>query len=555
MDRENFFILLKLKLDPPENDDAVIRAAIDTSINIWKDNSNKGIGRAKWEGYLKLTDEIRRVMLDPNLRKEEAEALKYAEANKEFAKWAEDFAKGPIEKGLMEQDELSIYDVISKDSDGKLLKRVYGPSDSIDTLRKRVSELSEEYRQKNQATKQELNRKFSAFFEDPDNKEKYAKYVEQKWKKEIEETIQKTQVNKVIQAGILDKIYTRPWFDSRHVQEIADNYCKQKGYQIDKTSRPSSDKISNLYKLARRAREEGNNDQAFRKYEALLQEDPDNWEPNFYAAYYSGLYILTNDEPGGSVRIVGGRVKLSYAYRSGLEPCISRMHNCLDTVFSFIEEIQDYDEQKAAVTEVYVNIMDAAQLLSRLVDDEHQRMKREIDHYASETNEENSIVFKNMDKMSMGSTNNSNRDSYKRDISSMTSFVESRKKRIEEIVAKRRFDEYWDAHKSERADLESEKKSLIDQWNSVYNEQWEIPGYREMMNRYAQVQSLTAEKNAISFFKRSEKQAVQLQIDSVNAYIAQIQSQINPAIEAIQKRIAPLKSRVETIDYELTKPR
>jgi DNA-directed RNA polymerase subunit M/transcription elongation factor TFIIS len=45
------------------------------------------------------------------------------------------------------------------------------------------------------------------------------------------------------------------------------------------------DKLVNLYKVARRAREDGNTAQAFKYYEQLQMEDPDNWESTFFIAY------------------------------------------------------------------------------------------------------------------------------------------------------------------------------------------------------------------------------------------------------------------------------
>ena len=563
MDRENFYKLLKL--DPSENDEATILATIEKYVNIWKDNQNRGgMGRAKWAGYLDLVPEIKRVMLDPRLRQAEAEKAKDEAANKdtnkEYEKWASDFVKSQLETELIERGLLSIYDFLSQDSEGKDSVK-YGPSNSVSDLKARAAKLFEEYRQKNKADEQKLIGKCTAFLEKLENldeKKKYDKYVEQKWKTKIEDNIEAIQDKQVVQAFAVQNIikkYTRNWFDSGRAQEIADNYCKQKGYQVDKSSQPNSDKISNLYKLARRARADGNTDQAFRQYDALLQEDPDNWEPNFYAAFYSGINILKNDEPGGSVRIVGGQVKLSYEYRSGLTPCIIRIYNCLDTVFSLIEEIQDYDEQKAAATEVYENVMAIAQQLTRAVDAEHQRMKQEIDHFATETNESDSIFLKNMDKMNMGSTNNSNRDSYKRDISSMISLVESRKKILEEIVAKRRFDEYWGAHQAEKAEFESLKISLNQQIKELNNEIRAIPGQADIIRLTGEINSLAFEKNAISIFKRKERQAVQMEIDLRNNELSQIRTRLAPAVGALQSRIVPLINKIKEIDYELTRPR
>jgi len=233
--RENFYILLKL--DPLENDETVILAAIEKNLNIWKGNLSKGISRAKWEGYLALEPEIRRVMLDPSLRRAEAKAAKEAESNKGYEKWAAEFAKDPMEIGLNEQDILSVYDFLSKDSDGNDSAQ-YGPHDSAASLKARASKLYEDYRQKNKAAEQNLIGKCAAFIEkmaNPGEKKNYDRYIEKKCGKKIEDNIQSVQYSKVITDAafqIIVKKYSRDWFSAERVREAAENYCRQKGYTI-----------------------------------------------------------------------------------------------------------------------------------------------------------------------------------------------------------------------------------------------------------------------------------------------------------------------------------
>jgi hypothetical protein len=233
MVRDNFYVLLKL--DPSENDEAVINEAIERSLNLWKDNLNKGIGRAKWEGYLKLEQEIRRVMLNPQLRQVEAEAAKDAKPDKAFDKWAADFARDPIEKGLTDLGIFSVYDFLSMDSDGNTSDRLYEPDDSFTVLKKRISALSEEYRQKNKTAEQTLIGKCSALLEDSEKKKHYDKYIVQKLKKEIEQATEIAQYKKEISNSAYQnniKKYTKSWFSVECVREVANSYCRQKGYEI-----------------------------------------------------------------------------------------------------------------------------------------------------------------------------------------------------------------------------------------------------------------------------------------------------------------------------------
>lgn len=51
----------------------------------------------------------------------------------------------------------------------------------------------------------------------------------------------------------------------------------------------TSDEFKNLYKLARRAKDENNADEAAKYYEKILAKDLNNWEANFYAVYFQAM--------------------------------------------------------------------------------------------------------------------------------------------------------------------------------------------------------------------------------------------------------------------------
>jgi len=315
-------------------------------------------------------------------------------------------------------------------------------------------------------------------------------------------------------------------------------------------------KLDNLKKVARRAREDGNTDQAFKHYEQLSIEDPDNWESAFFVAYYSAISKLKNDQPGDSVRVTGNTVKLGVNYRSGIGPAISTITNCLDSVFNLIEDIKEYEDQKVAVETVSDYVDSASKNLNEIIDSEYRRMSREISNYSSQTE---SGVLKTMGTMSMNSQNKSTRNDYNQHVSDMLTLLEERKKRLVEVVGKRRFDEYWAAHQSEKTELESEKQSLTEQIAALNEEITTVPqktdGYATMVELQKKAENLASEKKALGLLKIKEKKAVQVQIDSTNGEIAPIQERINAAIEEVQKRITPLQSRIEAIDTELTRPR
>lgn len=72
--RENFFIILELKFDPPVNDETVISKTIKDKCAEWTKSVAMGSGKAKQkaEQYLSMKAEIEKIMLDPAARSKEA---------------------------------------------------------------------------------------------------------------------------------------------------------------------------------------------------------------------------------------------------------------------------------------------------------------------------------------------------------------------------------------------------------------------------------------------------------------------------------------------------
>lgn len=72
---DNYFVLLELTFEPMENDDETILAAILRKQKEWCSEGNP-VKAATYRKYLSHLDEIKKVMLDPVLRKQEAENAK-----------------------------------------------------------------------------------------------------------------------------------------------------------------------------------------------------------------------------------------------------------------------------------------------------------------------------------------------------------------------------------------------------------------------------------------------------------------------------------------------
>ncbi|MBU2490012.1 MAG: DUF1566 domain-containing protein, partial [Proteobacteria bacterium] len=89
MDRENFYYLLELSVDPPEENPARIEEAIKKMQAQWSRFRNHPTKGLQAKGYIGLIPEIRRVMLDPELRRSEAEAAVGQAQGREDEKYTE----------------------------------------------------------------------------------------------------------------------------------------------------------------------------------------------------------------------------------------------------------------------------------------------------------------------------------------------------------------------------------------------------------------------------------------------------------------------------------
>lgn len=76
MDRENFYLLLELSMDPPEEDPVKIEEAIKRMQTTWSRLRNHPTKGIQAKSYIGLIPEIRKVMTDPALRRAEASAAK-----------------------------------------------------------------------------------------------------------------------------------------------------------------------------------------------------------------------------------------------------------------------------------------------------------------------------------------------------------------------------------------------------------------------------------------------------------------------------------------------
>lgn len=79
---ENYFILLELPFDPPEGDNNKISEAISKKQAQWSRDMSNPVKKAKASEYLAHLEDIKKVMLDPAARKQEASKAKQVKDSK-----------------------------------------------------------------------------------------------------------------------------------------------------------------------------------------------------------------------------------------------------------------------------------------------------------------------------------------------------------------------------------------------------------------------------------------------------------------------------------------
>ena len=131
-----------------------------------------------------------------------------------------------------------------------------------------------------------------------------------------------------------------------NLKRITCNYCHSEiivddaieKYQIEVTGKVSvdnSDKLSKLYILARRAMDEGNDEDAFKYYSMISEENPNDWEAYFYTKYFKCMTSLYNENFLGDM---------------------STLSRSMINVFDLVEQEKDFDRKKDIVIQIFNKI-------------------------------------------------------------------------------------------------------------------------------------------------------------------------------------------------------
>ena len=141
---------------------------------------------------------------------------------------------------------------------------------------------------------------------------------------------------------------------TKYTVEEAKKLMVEGTVKIDK-----SDELKNLYELARRARNDGNGENAMMYYQQILGMAPSDWEANFYTTYYRA-YNCKIAEIASAAQLVD---------------------NCEDTVLSLVKEnVTDEEELAAVIEQLSDDINDIALMLSNAATSEYEGTDYEIRH-------------------------------------------------------------------------------------------------------------------------------------------------------------------------------
>jgi len=131
MTRENFYFLLELPVDPPEESPDVIEKAIKTKQAEWSRNRNHPTKGIQAQTNIGLMPTIREVMFDPTLRRKEAAKAQEISQQRDAQKFAVTDHHVAIlgTKGYITEDEINKLALFDKVNVDELRKRVKFPNE------------------------------------------------------------------------------------------------------------------------------------------------------------------------------------------------------------------------------------------------------------------------------------------------------------------------------------------------------------------------------------------------------------------------------------------
>lgn len=119
----------------------------------------------------------------------------------------------------------------------------------------------------------------------------------------------------------------------------------------------NSEKLENLYQIARRAKDDNNGENAAKYYDMILVEDPTSWEAAFYVVYFKAM-----------------ECKIAQIHSA-----IVSVNNCIDTVLKLIKDkVVNEDERERAIKEVSNHVLIISTMMARASKNHYEEIGVEI---------------------------------------------------------------------------------------------------------------------------------------------------------------------------------
>ena len=111
---------------------------------------------------------------------------------------------------------------------------------------------------------------------------------------------------------------------------------------------------------------------------------------------------------------------------------------------------------------------------------------------------------------------------------------------------------YWDAHPEEKAKLEQEKNTLIEECTPLRQHIAQLS--QEVTQKKEEIEALKNQKKSLGLFKGKEKAALQAQIDALEETLAQMEQKKEEEANQINAQLAPKEKRIQKINETLASP-
>ncbi len=333
--------------------------------------------------------------------------------------------------------------------------------------------------------------------------------------------------------------------------EYSPERMKEKVQEVRGTVKiDTSDRVKNLYQLARRAKAEENYENAAKYYSDIAVEAPDDWEAAFYSVYCKAMCC----------RII----MISSAANS--------ISNCLNSVMLLIKNNLSGEEQKKAYTEVALTaVVGGASLLDGAKN--FYMNNKNYDNAASDFADRATAAFTTVAGAGLMVVQTFDdallaKEIYDHGIKMCENFAMTKQyaqvfrnqlKEIEPQIKEQKWalaEEYWNIHEDEKNELLRKKQELQDQIRQLEDNRKNIHMMDDEEKRLLQKNAadLALKKNALGAFKSREKKEINRQIEENRSKVKENSDKRDSEIREIDAKIAAVNKKIEKIDWQLLNP-